>query len=85
MRSYGKPDYVVKAKDLNFLTAICFKHSRVSSRTDCTTNGCPGEGGSNGSGPVWVVYVMRAMTSSVLYPKEVLLMVNDVCGGRPSR
>ncbi len=86
MRSYGKPDYVVKAKDLNFsygnlLQTLPGKFPGLIVRQ----MDAPGEGGSNGSGPVWVVYVMRAMTSSVLYPKEVLLMVNDVAvGGRPA-
>jgi hypothetical protein len=86
MRSYGKPDYVVKAKDLNFsygnlLQTLPGKFPGLIVRQ----MDAAGADGTNGAGPVWVVYVMRAMTSSALYPKEVLVMINDVAvGGRPA-
>jgi len=86
MRSYGKPDYVVKSKDLNFsygnlLQTLPGKFPGLIVRQMDAL----GPDGGTGSGPVWVVYVMRAMTSSVLYPKEVLVMVNDIAvGGRPA-
>lgn len=86
MRSYGKPDYVVKAKDLNFsygnlLQTLPGKFPGLVVRQ----MDAAGPDGGPGNGPVWIVYVARAMTSSALYPKEVLVMVNDVAvGGRPA-
>jgi hypothetical protein len=39
----------------------------------------------NGEGNKWVVYIQRASTSSITYPKEVLVMVNDaMMGGSPA-
>ncbi len=86
MKSYGKPDYVLKAKDLNssygnLLMTLPGKFPGLIVRMADN----PGPGGSPGEGPHWVVYVARATTSSILFPKEVLVMINDVAvGGTPA-
>ena len=86
MRSYGKADYVLKAKDLNssygnLLMTLPGKFPGLVVRLADN----PGPGGSPGDGPHWVVYVARAATSSILFPKEVLVMINDVAvGGTPA-
>jgi len=74
-RPYGKPDYVLKAKDINtsygnLLLAIQGRFPGLIVRLT--------EGGS------WVVYSKRGELSSISNAKEVTVMLNDVpLGGTP--
>jgi len=68
-RSYGKPDYVLKAKDINtgygnLILAIQGKFPGLIVRQT--------EGGN------WVVYTIRGVSSSMSNVKEVLVMLNNV-------
>ncbi len=70
-RPYGKPDYVIKAKDLN---------TSYGNLLQTLPGKVPGlivrEVTNNGEGTKWVVYLQRQM--SVAFPAEVLVTVNDV-------
>jgi hypothetical protein len=75
-RPYGKPDYIIKGKDLNtsygnLLTTLPGKVPGLVVRQDPN-------GGT-------VVYVSRASGSSIGNPKEVQVLINDVfVGGSPA-
>ncbi len=81
-RPYGKPDYIIKADQLNtgygnLLYALQGKVPGLVIRQVLNT----GNDELNGEGNKWVVYIQRAATSSITYPKEVLVMVNDALMG----
>ena len=82
-RPYGKPNYVLKTKDINasygnLLYTLPGKFPGLVVRQADN----PEAGGS--TGPKWVVYILRAATGSINFPKEVLVTVNDaIVGGAP--
>ncbi len=68
-RPYGKPDYILKASDLqqsigNLLLTLPGKVPGLIVRQDVNNN--------------WLVYIQRAHTSSFSNAKEVVVLVNDV-------
>ena len=68
-RPYGRPDYVLKAKDINtaygnLLYSLQGKFPGLVVRLDTDGN--------------WVVYTQRGNSSSYSNKKEVLIMLNDV-------
>jgi hypothetical protein len=72
-RPYGKPDYVLEAKDIqagygNLLLVLPGKFPGLIVR----------EASQPGGGVRWVVYISKASTSSILNAKEVLVLINDV-------
>jgi hypothetical protein len=76
-RPYGKGDYVLKAKDLNL---------RYPNLILALQGRFPGLMVRQTSDGNWVVYVQRSITSSVLNPREVMVMVdNVVLGGTPEQ
>ena len=85
-RPYGKPNYVLKAKDINaaygnLLLTLSGKFPGLVVRQADN----PGARDENGTGPRWVVYVQKAASGSLNYPPEVLVTVNDaVVGGTPA-
>ncbi len=85
-RPYGKPNYVLKAKDINaaygnLLLTLPGKFPGLVVRQADN----PGARDANGTGPRWVVYVQKAASGSLNYPPEVLVTVNDaVVGGTPA-
>ncbi len=76
-RPYGKPDYVLKAKDINtaygnLLYSLQGKFPGLVVRLDTDGN--------------WVVYTRRGELSSRYNAKEVMVMLNDVpMGGSPGQ
>jgi hypothetical protein len=79
-RSYGKPDYVLKEKDIN---------SSYGNLLQTLPGKVPGlvirEVNNAGEGPKRVVYIERGgRNSSLLFPKEVMVTINDaVVSGTP--
>lgn len=78
VRTYGKPDYVIKGKDINtsygnLLYTLPGKFPGLTVRQ------------STGVGS-WVMYSERAKFQSVLYVRQVLVTVNDaiIGGGNPA-
>lgn len=72
-RSYGKPDYVLKEKDIN---------SSYGNLLQTLPGKVPGlvirEVNNPGEGPKKVVYIERGgRNSSLLFPKEVIVTIND--------
>jgi hypothetical protein len=80
-RPYGKPSYVLKAKEINtsygnLLLALPGKFPGLVVRLADN----PGPNGSNGEGPKWVVYLLKNQNAG----HEVLVTVNDAfVGGDP--
>lgn len=78
-RPYGKPDYVLEAKDIqvghgNLLLVLPGKFPGLIVREV-----------NDGGGTRWVVYISKASTASVLNAKEVLVLINDVAvAGNPA-
>jgi len=73
-RSYGKPDYVIKKKDIN---------SSYGNLLLTLPGKVPGlvvrQAINDGEETKWVVYIERGgQNSSILYPKEVIVTINDV-------
>lgn len=72
-RPYGKPDYVLKAKDINasygnLLLTLSGKVPGLNVR----------QANNDGEGTKWVVYLDRAgKNGSILFPKEVIVTIND--------
>lgn len=86
-RPFGAPGYVVQGKNLNtamgnLLLALPGKFPGLIVRIADNA----GPDGSNGDGPHYVVYTLRSATSSLLFPPEVTVMVNDqFVGGTPEQ
>ncbi len=73
-RPFGKPDYVVKKKDIN---------ASYGNLLQTLPGKVPGliirQANNDGEGTKWVVYIERGgKNSSILFPKEVIVTVNDV-------
>ncbi len=73
-RSYGKPDYVLKEKDIN---------PSYGNLLQTLPGKVPGlvirEVNNQGEGPKRVVYIERGgRNSSLLFPKQVIVTINDV-------
>lgn len=75
---YGRPDYVLKAKDLNT------SYGNLLYTLPGKVPGLVVRQAPDGKGFRWVVYTLRGATSSLMNPQEVLVMVNNVIlGGTP--
>lgn len=80
LRPYGKPDYILEAKDLNtsygnLLLTLPGKIPGLIVR----------QANISDEGTRWVVYTQRGASSSIANAKEVLVLVNDVVmGGNPA-
>ncbi len=86
-RPFGAPGYVVQGKNLNtamgnLLLALPGKFPGLIVRIADNA----GPDGTNGNGPHYVVYTLRSATSSINFPPEVTVMVNDqFVGGTPEQ
>jgi hypothetical protein len=91
-RPYGKPDYVLKRKDLNLtygnlLQTLPGKVPGLIVRQAGNPGGIVNGVMTNGNGLEWVVYIAKGgNSSSILNPKEVLVTINDVVvTGKPEQ
>lgn len=81
VRTYGNPDYVIEAKDLNvtlgnLLYTLPGKFPGLNVRMAA----------NNGESPKWVVYSEKAYRTSIRTTREVLVTLNDVpvSGDKPA-
>ena len=77
-RPYGKPDYVLKAKDINaaYGNLLLTLPGKIPGLVVREVN-------NDGEGTKWVVYIQRQM--SVAFPAEVLVMINNaIVSGSPA-
>ncbi|MBI3218654.1 MAG: carboxypeptidase-like regulatory domain-containing protein [Bacteroidetes bacterium] len=91
-RPYGKPDYVLKRKDLNLtygnlLQTLPGKVPGLVVRQAGNAGGLVNGVMTNGNGMEWVVYIAKGgNSSSILNPKEVIITINDVVvTGKPEQ
>lgn len=91
-RPYGKPDYVLKRKDLNLtygnlLQTLPGKVPGLIVRQAGNAGGVVNGVMTNGNGMEWVVYIAKGgNSSSILNPKEVIITINDVVvTGKPEQ
>lgn len=91
-RPYGKPDYVLKRKDLNLtygnlLQTLPGKVPGLVVRQSDNPGGIVNGVMTNGNGIEWVVYIAKGgNSSSILNPKEVIITINDVVvTGKPEQ
>lgn len=77
-RPYGKPDYVVKGSELNT------SYGNLLQTLPGRVPGLIIRQATQQDGQEWIVYIARGINSSVLFPRQVQVMVNDVpISGKP--